>query len=861
MPPRIPGFRIVRALGQGGFGTVWLADQVALERPVALKVLRPMRSDAGFRKRFQREARALALVQHAHVTRVFAYDDEGSEPWIAMELLAGGTLAQRIVRERRLAPDAVVQMARELLRGLDAVHAAGLTHRDVKPGNVLFAEDGRAVLADLGIARAPEHVGPRLTSAGAMIGTLAYLAPELFLGGEHGPAADLFAMGVTLHEALAGQHPTGQRPFSAGFRPGDYTAQLTGCPPALLRLIGALMHPDPRLRPPSAAAALDVIGASTGAAQADSAVENASTLMPAALRSETGPPTERLPDRPVRRRDTVLDPVEPDRLPPLRPERVTSRAKLLAALLTLWALGAEAWLVARRGPAAEPVVAVAARSVRVSGTGAGMWVEVEESGTGTVRTGVVQADGTAAVEGLRPGCEHTVRLDSKGQTVRQWVVRTRGELTFHGVERGAGAARLWISAQPAVTVRTVGGPVRLEGAPTAVRLDALEKVGARRVLLGVEGVPGALGVDLLADEAGGRIPELAIAVSLEAPRPLVDDGGKPHELVQWLADSGVACVVTLPAADGGPTAERAAVDALHRAGIVTVREVDPEPRLREGWRARAAAEHAPDALALDGVAMLSAYFATNGRSAPVLAGRLGDWSAWFPTAIPEGQLYLTVPLDLAMDLPSANGARRRLLKAAVGSCENATPEDWARFARGADAGPRLLFLGAGVVMSMMPSMDLDALRDAGVLAGFAVARARAPGAMLVADSATVIELNAHKVIDTWPGLRALARALSGLSLTAERRLPAPPGAPDAPVTELTFGTTRRTVIWLGTRGGVREVRAPFAGLLWNARTPAEARVVAAGPITAQLGRIPLVLQSLPPVHVVDPSGTFDLETR
>jgi hypothetical protein len=206
---RLGHYRVLRLLGRGGMGLVYLADDTRLERPVALKVMRPeLAADPACRERFLREGRAAARVHGDHVVKIYHVGEEGDRPYLVMELLAGRSLADVLDATDRLPLRAALRIARETAEGLAAAHASGLIHRDVKPGNVWLEEPGgRVKLLDFGLARAP--AGPLVTQRNVVLGTPAYMAPEQALGQRLDERCDLFSLGAILFHML-----TGRRPFA-----------------------------------------------------------------------------------------------------------------------------------------------------------------------------------------------------------------------------------------------------------------------------------------------------------------------------------------------------------------------------------------------------------------------------------------------------------------------------------------------------------------------------------------------------------------------------------------------------------------------------------------------------------------------
>ncbi|WP_449658147.1 bifunctional serine/threonine-protein kinase/glutamate ABC transporter substrate-binding protein [Streptomyces buecherae] len=208
-------FELVERLGGGGMGTVWRARDLALDRDVALKEVRPQdpalaehdpEAARQLRARVLREARALARISHPNVATIHHIVDgaEHPYPWLVMELVPGENVADRLARGT-LSPAEAARLGRGVLAGLVAVHAADIQHRDVKPANVLIRPDGRPVLTDFGIAAIQGSTV--LTAAGSLIGTPEYMAPERAAGQDGDAKADLWSLGMMLYVAVEGRHP------------------------------------------------------------------------------------------------------------------------------------------------------------------------------------------------------------------------------------------------------------------------------------------------------------------------------------------------------------------------------------------------------------------------------------------------------------------------------------------------------------------------------------------------------------------------------------------------------------------------------------------------------------------------------
>jgi serine/threonine protein kinase len=207
------GYRVERRLGRGGMGVLYLAVEPGLQRRVALKLIAPeAASDEVFARRFAEESRIAASIEHPNVVPIYAAGEEAGVPFIAMRYVAGADLARRLTREGRLSPQVAVDLIAQIGNGLDAIHAAGLIHRDVKPANVLLSgDDGgdggdHAYITDFGVAR---NVATEsgLTQTGRFVGTLDYVAPEQISGGAIDARVDVYALGCLLFKLLTGEVP------------------------------------------------------------------------------------------------------------------------------------------------------------------------------------------------------------------------------------------------------------------------------------------------------------------------------------------------------------------------------------------------------------------------------------------------------------------------------------------------------------------------------------------------------------------------------------------------------------------------------------------------------------------------------
>lgn len=259
-PPDLIGgrYRLEHRIGDGRSAVTYRAYDVVLRRPVALKLLRPeYAADQVSSARFAREARAVAAVNHPHVVQVYDSGTHKGQAYLVMQYVAGRNLKQVLADEGPLAPDAAVRLGRRLLRGLGAIHAAGIVHRDVKPQNILVGDDGSLRVTDFGIARGP--TGDTLTDDGATVGTAAYMAPEQIRGEPVSAATDLYAIGVVLFELLTGRLPFAiEHPVATMLvrlqQPAPAPSRFAyGIPPALDKAILRALAKAPAARYASAA--------------------------------------------------------------------------------------------------------------------------------------------------------------------------------------------------------------------------------------------------------------------------------------------------------------------------------------------------------------------------------------------------------------------------------------------------------------------------------------------------------------------------------------------------------------------------------------------------------------------------------
>lgn len=260
-------YEVLSRIARGGMATVYLAVDRRLDREVAIKVMHPHLAEGGagseFIARFRREARAAARLTHPGLVGVFDQGLDGETSYLTMEYIEGTNLRRHLGERGSLTVGEAFATAEAVLDALSAAHRVGLVHRDVKPENVLLASDGRIKVADFGLARAVTEV--TATTTGTVLGTVAYLAPELVAHGTSDTRTDVYALGILLYEMLTGKQPfTGATPIQIAYQhvnsdvpaPSDALGWL---PLEVDELVGALAARDPADRPADARAALELL--------------------------------------------------------------------------------------------------------------------------------------------------------------------------------------------------------------------------------------------------------------------------------------------------------------------------------------------------------------------------------------------------------------------------------------------------------------------------------------------------------------------------------------------------------------------------------------------------------------------------
>ena len=379
-------YRVLDRIGRGGMGTVYRAIDETLHREVAIKVLNAELNDPSVAKRFRAEAVTVARLNHPGIATVYELFQHEGQWLMVMEFVRGATLEGLVSRKGPLPHAEAVELCIQALAALAHAHSLGVVHRDLKPANIMFTESGAVKVMDFGIARVvgTEH----LTSAGFMMGTPAYMAPEQVLGEDIDARADLYAMGVVLYHLLTGQLPfKGHTPFEMAQsrlrdQPTPVRTVRPDLPPWLETVLGMSIHREPGKRFQSAPAFREalrrglanlpletpessVIPPELVATAAPSSIPVASASPVSAL-SGTAPVRADIPKAPPPSTDrpaaaAAAPPaaaVPPHAAPAPSASRAVIRLGLAAGIVVV--LGILVWMLTRSGPALEPPVTVAA---------------------------------------------------------------------------------------------------------------------------------------------------------------------------------------------------------------------------------------------------------------------------------------------------------------------------------------------------------------------------------------------------------------------------------------------------------------------------------------------------------------------
>ncbi len=371
-------YEVVSRIARGGMATVYLAVDRRLDREVALKVMHPHLAEgvsgADFVARFRREARTAARLAHPGLVSVFDQGVDGDTSYLTMEYVDGTTLRRRLAEQGALSVGESLRVTEHVLDALTAAHRAGLVHRDIKPENVLLDSDDRVKLGDFGLARAVTEVTS--TTTGTVLGTVAYLAPELVTRGVADARTDVYACGILLFEMLTGRQPfTGETAIQVAYQHvnTDIPAASTlvaWLPSEVAELVGALAARDPADRPVDAGAALALLRRTRLELDDETLARHADVTPTVVLPVATDPDTDHLPDEP----NDVVPPdddqlLDPDQRATTRLDAVRGTTVALPIGLGLSSSATAAPPKKRRNRVLTAVIAL----VVLAGLGGGGW--------------------------------------------------------------------------------------------------------------------------------------------------------------------------------------------------------------------------------------------------------------------------------------------------------------------------------------------------------------------------------------------------------------------------------------------------------------------------------------------------------
>jgi serine/threonine-protein kinase len=463
-------YALEQRLAVGGMGEIWQGRDTLLERQVAVKLPRTdLAADRDFLDPFVTEARHAAALQHPNVATVFDFGaDDQHAPYIVMELIDGDSLSARLRESRQLDASAVRDLLSQVASALAAAHEAGVCHRDVKPGNLLFRSNGSVAVTDFGIARAAGAA--TVTRASELRGTAQYVSPEQVRGGPASPASDMYALGVVAYECLVGSRPFDGSPMEvlAAKRDALPPALPPSVPAELAELVTKLLNPDPSVRPTAAqvvAALPGTPGPAAPIAAAADAADGDTTVLP--LPVPLGPTGH------------VTSPIATEQPTDAHPSRATTRPTALRR-------GGDGWTrhLPRR-PGVLLAGALALVLLFITGIALG-----HRGGSGSVSatTGPSAAAAkratprpvaVAAAQLFHPGgsdSDHAgdVRLSFDGNLSTAWRTQHYASATFGNLRPGVGIiydlGRPVSVAQVRLTLTTAGATVQVHAGPNPAGL-------------------------------------------------------------------------------------------------------------------------------------------------------------------------------------------------------------------------------------------------------------------------------------------------------------------------------------------------------------------------------------------------------
>ncbi|MEU9153092.1 Stk1 family PASTA domain-containing Ser/Thr kinase [Streptomyces sp. NPDC048417] len=535
-------YRVDARIAVGGMATVYRALDVRLDRVLALKVMHPaLAADGAFVERFIREAKSVARLAHPNVVQVFDQGTDGPYVYLAMEYVAGCTLRD-VLRERgALQPRAALDILEPVLAALGAAHRAGFVHRDMKPENVLIGDDGRVKVADFGLVRS---VGSVTNTTGAVLGTVAYLAPEQVESGAADPRVDVYACGVVLYEMLTGEKPhDSDSPAVILYKHlhedvPPPSAVVPGLAHELDELVAHGTARNPEARPYDAVALLALVRQARATlrdeqldavppqalAEAHDIAEDRTSVIPRSLTSPTlgfaragGPPSRPLP---VNEQDDRVLMTSRFEAPPVPERRHGARRSrrglvtLVVAVLVLFGAGTGIWYInSGQFTKVPPLLSKTEAQATARLKEAGLDIKkVEHAYSDTVKRGTVISTDPAAGQRIRSNDSVTLTISDGPETVNvpdvqgRTQARARALLKAAGLEPGMVTREFSDSVPKGSVISTDPGAGSKRHAGTAIALVVSKGSPVD--------VPDVTGDDL--DDARQELQEAGLKVTVSA---------------------------------------------------------------------------------------------------------------------------------------------------------------------------------------------------------------------------------------------------------------------------------------------------------------------------------------------------------
>jgi serine/threonine-protein kinase len=599
-------YQIKSRIARGGMATVYLATDLRLERRVAVKVMHGhLADDSAFKARFVQEARSAARLAHPNVVNVFDQGQDSDMAYLVMEYLPGITLRDLLKDYGKLTPEQTVDIMDAVLRGLSAAHESGILHRDLKPENVLLADDGRIKLGDFGLARATTA---NTASGQALLGTIAYLSPELLTRGVADARSDIYAIGIMMYEMLTGEQPfTGEQPMQVAYQHANEkvpapSSKNPAVPTELDEVVEWATQRSPDGRPENAAILLDKLLQAEKVIRSGGSYSDMSTqqtmIMPAGMLADDDETrafaTGALAG--LNKKSAIDNPVEA--LQEVSSTRRTKGVWIFALTIVLAILGGAAGWFFTSGPGAFSTIPVVSGMAPANAQSvieeAGFTTKLVEKNDATIAAGkVIGTDpegGTAVLRGstisilvsLGPKIVDTPTFAGMPETE---AVRTAQELGFVIND----PQKQFSADVPATNVISALGP---DGAP----LPATYPVGgAVTFVISLGPIPNVVGqsaadatkaltgVGLIVGSTSEEFSDAAVGtvIAMNVPEGVVTQGTNVSLVISKGPD-----LVEVPGVVGRSIAD--AIAALQGAGFAYSTEVD-----QELWDSKAVRSQSP----------------------------------------------------------------------------------------------------------------------------------------------------------------------------------------------------------------------------------------------------------------------------